>query len=82
MIYKALKQLDEKMSELILSEKHYKIREKLKSFLSKELEPIKNQINKNNKVPISLFKKIGKMTSKVYNQKSTEMIQHNNISNR
>jgi alkylation response protein AidB-like acyl-CoA dehydrogenase len=81
-IYKALIQLDEKMSELFLSEEHYKIREKLRSFLSKELEPIKNQINKDNKVPISLFKKIGQngfigpLIPKEFNGTELGMITH------
>lgn len=48
------------MNNLFFSEKHYNLREDVRKLLRKELEPIKNQINKNNKIPIVLIKKLGK----------------------
>ena len=48
------------MNELFFSEKHYTLRENVREFLLKELEPIKNEISQKNKIPISLIKKIGK----------------------
>ena len=48
------------MNNLFFSEKHYNLREDVRKLLRKELEPIKNQINKNNKIPIALIKKLGK----------------------
>jgi len=48
------------MNDLFFSEKHYNLREDVRKLLIKELEPIKNQINKNNKIPIALIKKLGK----------------------
>lgn len=48
------------MNNLFFSEKHYNLREDVRKLLMKELEPIKNQINKNNKIPIALIKKLGK----------------------
>ncbi len=48
------------MNNLFFSEKHYSLREDVRKLLTKELEPIKNQINKNNKIPIALIKKLGK----------------------
>jgi len=48
------------MNYLFYSEKHYNLREDVRKLLRKELEPIKNQINKNNKIPIALIKKLGK----------------------
>jgi len=48
------------MNDLFFSEKHYNLREDVRKLLRKELEPIKNQINKNNKIPIALIKKLGK----------------------
>jgi len=48
------------MNNLFFSEKHYNLREDVRKLLTKELEPIKNQINKNNKIPIALIKKLGK----------------------
>jgi hypothetical protein len=41
------------MNNLFFSEKHYNLREDVRKLLRKELEPIKNQINKNNKIPIA-----------------------------
>jgi alkylation response protein AidB-like acyl-CoA dehydrogenase len=48
------------MNNLFFSEKHYNLREDVRKLLRKELEPTKNQINKNNKIPIVLIKKLGK----------------------
>ena len=48
------------MNNLFFSEKHYNLREDVRKLLKKELEPIKNKINKNNKIPIALIKKLGK----------------------
>jgi alkylation response protein AidB-like acyl-CoA dehydrogenase len=48
------------MNNIFFSEKHYNLREDVRKLLRKELEPIKNQINKNNKIPIALIKKLGK----------------------
>ena len=48
------------MNDLFFSEKHYNLREDVRKLLRKELEPIKNQINKNNKIPLALIKKLGK----------------------
>jgi alkylation response protein AidB-like acyl-CoA dehydrogenase len=48
------------MNNLFFTEKHYKLHDNLNIFLSKELEPIKNKINSQNKVPISLIQKMGK----------------------
>jgi len=48
------------MNNLFFSEKHYNLREDVRKLLTKELEPIKNKINKNNKIPIALIKKLGK----------------------
>lgn len=47
------------MNELFFSEKHFTLREKVREFLLKELEPIKNEINQKKKIPVSLIKKIG-----------------------
>lgn len=47
------------MNDLFFTEKHYKLRDNLNLFLSRELEPIKNEINSQNKVPISLIQKMG-----------------------
>ena len=47
------------MNDLFFSEKHYNLREDVRKLLIKELEPIKNQINKINKIPIALIKKLG-----------------------
>ena len=48
------------MNNLFFSEKHYNLQEDVRKLLMKELEPIKNKINKNNKIPIALIKKLGK----------------------
>ncbi|MFX1233547.1 MAG: acyl-CoA dehydrogenase family protein [Promethearchaeota archaeon] len=48
------------MNNLFFTEKHYKLQDNLNTFLVKELEPIKNNLNGQNKVPLSLIQKIGK----------------------
>jgi alkylation response protein AidB-like acyl-CoA dehydrogenase len=48
------------MNELFFSENHLKLRKQVREFLLNELEPIKNEINKENKIPLSFIKKIGK----------------------
>ncbi|MGB5911477.1 MAG: acyl-CoA dehydrogenase family protein [Promethearchaeia archaeon] len=47
------------MNNIFFTEKHYRLREKLKNFLIKELEPFKNDINNQKKVPLSLIRKMG-----------------------
>lgn len=70
------------MNELFFSDKHYALREEVKEFLLKELKPIKDEINQQNKVPLSLIKKIGErgligpLIPKRYNGKETGMIAH------
>ena len=70
------------MNELFFSEKHYTLRENVREFLLKELEPIKNEISQKNKIPISLIKKIGKkgligpLIPKKYNGSELGMITH------
>ncbi len=48
------------MNELFFTEKHLKLRESVKEFLMQELDPIKSDINQQNKVPISLIRKLGR----------------------
>jgi alkylation response protein AidB-like acyl-CoA dehydrogenase len=70
------------MNELFYAEEHYALREELREFLLKELEPIKNEINRKRKIPISLIKKIGKkgligpLIPKSYNGTELGMIAH------
>ncbi len=70
------------MNELFYAEEHYALREKLREFLLKVLEPIKNEINRKRKIPISLIKKIGKkgligpLIPKSYNGTELGMIAH------
>ncbi len=47
------------MNNIFFTEKHYRLREKLKNFLSTELEPFKNDINNQKKVPLPLIRKLG-----------------------
>ncbi len=47
------------MNNIFFTEKHYKLHEKLKNFLIKELEPFKNDINNQKKVPLPLIRKLG-----------------------
>ena len=70
------------MNELFFSEKHYALREDVRKFLLTELEPIKNEINQNKKIPPSLIKEIGKkgligpLIPKRYNGSEFGMIAH------
>ncbi len=48
------------MNELFFSEKLYRIQKEVRDFLINELEPIKNDINRENKIPLSFFRKMGK----------------------
>ena len=47
------------MNNIFFTEKHFKLREKLKDFLIRELEPFKNDINIKQKVPLPLIRKMG-----------------------
>ncbi|MFX1495744.1 MAG: acyl-CoA dehydrogenase family protein [Promethearchaeota archaeon] len=47
------------MNNIFFTEKHYRLGEKLKTFLIKELEPFKNDINNQQKVPLPLIRKMG-----------------------
>ena len=70
------------MNELFYAEEHYALREELREFLLKTLEPIKNEINLKRKIPLSLIKKIGKkgligpLIPKSYNGTELGMIAH------
>lgn len=70
------------MNELFFTEKHYALREDVRKFLLTELEPIKNEINQNKKIPLSLMKEIGKkgligpLIPKRYNGSELGMIAH------
>ena len=48
------------MNELFFSEKLSHLQKEVRDFLINELEPIKNDINHENKIPLSFFKKMGK----------------------
>lgn len=48
------------MNELFFTEDHYKLKKDIIDFLSVELEPVKNKLNQENKVPYSLLRKMGK----------------------
>ena len=47
------------MEELFFSEREKRLQKEIREFLNKELEPIKEQINRNNEIPIQLIKNIG-----------------------
>ncbi|MFX0017534.1 MAG: acyl-CoA dehydrogenase family protein [Promethearchaeota archaeon] len=47
------------MNNIFFTEKHYRLQENLKNFLIKELEPLKNDINNQKKVPLPLIRKLG-----------------------
>jgi len=70
------------MSEIFFSEKHYTLREDVREFLLKELEPLKNEINQKKEIPLSLIKEIGKkgligpLIPKRYNGSEFGMIAH------
>jgi alkylation response protein AidB-like acyl-CoA dehydrogenase len=48
------------MNDLFFKESHKQLKENLIEFLKKNIDPIKDSINANNKVPISLIQEIGK----------------------
>ena len=48
------------MNILFFSDEHFKLRNEVREFLSKELVPIKDDINKKKEFPIEFIKKIGK----------------------
>ncbi len=70
------------MNELFFTEKHYALREDVRKFLLTELEPMKNEIDQNKKIPLSLIKEIGKkgfigpLIPKRYNGSELGMIAH------
>lgn len=70
------------MNELFFSEKLYTLRNEVREFLLNELEPIKNEINKENKIPISFIREMGKkgligpLIPKKYNGTELGMIAH------
>ncbi|MBA7504607.1 Acyl-CoA dehydrogenase [subsurface metagenome] len=70
------------MNELFFTEKHYALRVDVRNFLLTELEPMKNEINQNKKIPLSLIKEIGKkglfgpLIPKRYNGSELGMIAH------
>jgi len=47
------------MENIFFTDKVQATKRIVKNFLQKELEPIKNEINEKNKIPIALFKKMG-----------------------
>ncbi|MFO7795439.1 MAG: acyl-CoA dehydrogenase family protein [Promethearchaeati archaeon] len=47
------------MNKLFFSEEHIALKNEIREFLSKELAPIKDEINKKKEIPISIIKKIG-----------------------
>ena len=49
------------MEKIFLSEKEVALRAKISDFLTKELEPIQDEINQKKELPISLVRKMGKM---------------------
>ena len=70
------------MEEMFFNEDLKKLRIEIRSFLKKELEPIKNEINLKKEIPISLIKKMGKkgifgpLISKDYNGSDLGKIAH------
>jgi alkylation response protein AidB-like acyl-CoA dehydrogenase len=70
------------MNELFFTDKHYSLKKKIRDFLLNRLEPIKNEINEQNKIPPSLIKEMGKegmigpLIPKRYNGSDLGMIGH------
>lgn len=70
------------MNNLFFTESHQQLRKNLQKFLTKVVNPIKDEINANNKVPISLIKEIGKegyfgpLISTKYNGTEAGLIAH------
>jgi alkylation response protein AidB-like acyl-CoA dehydrogenase len=48
------------MNELFFSEEHYALRDEVRDFIKKEIEPIKNEINQKKEIPFSVIKEMGK----------------------
>ena len=48
------------MKEIFFSEKHYKLQDELREFLSKKIVPIKDEINQKKVIPPTVIKDIGK----------------------
>ena len=70
------------MNEIFFSDEHYTLQREVRQFLSKELEPIKIEIDQKKEVPVSLIKKlgdeglIGPLIPKVYNGIDQGMVAH------
>ena len=70
------------MNELFFSEKLYSLQKEVREFLLNELEPIKNEINQQNKIPDSFIKKLGKrgligpLIPQKYNGSDLGMVAH------
>ena len=70
------------MNNLFFTESHQQLKRDLQKFLTKVVNPIKDEINANNKVPISLIKEIGKggyfgpLISTKYNGTEAGLIAH------
>jgi len=70
------------MNELFFTEKLYSLRKEVRDFLLNELEPIKNEIDRENKIPASFIRKMGKkgligpLIPKKYNGTELGMIAH------
>jgi len=70
------------MNELFFSDKHYALYQDVREFLSKELEPIKDEIEQKKEIPLSLVKKIGEkgligpLIPKAYNGTEQGMVAH------
>jgi len=70
------------MNNIFFTEKHYALQKKIRELLQRELEPIKNEINQNKEIPLSLIKKIGKegffgpLIPKDYNGSELGMVSH------
>ena len=70
------------MNELFFSEEHYALQQEVRQFLSKELDPIKTDIDQKKEVPVSLIKKlgdkglIGPLIPKAYNGIERGMVAH------
>ncbi|MFX0070986.1 MAG: acyl-CoA dehydrogenase family protein [Candidatus Hermodarchaeota archaeon] len=70
------------MNELFFTDKHYSLKKKVRDFLLTKLEPIKNEINEQNKIPPSLIREmgqigfIGPLIPKRYNGSDLGMIAH------
>ncbi len=70
------------MNELFFSDEHYALQQDVRQLLSKELEPIKDEIGQKNEVPVSLIKKLGEkgligpLIPRVYNGIERGMVAH------